>query len=72
MKGASTLIVDHYFIQRPNEIIIKEKKKSHTSLNEPFKIISKDDKNKSIGYNLYDKNDLLGKLNIDGSLSNKP
>jgi len=49
MKGASAVIVGHYFIQRPNEIIIKEKKKSHTYLNEPFKIISKDDKSKSIG-----------------------
>jgi len=26
MKGASAVIVGHYFIQRPNEIIIKEKK----------------------------------------------
>jgi hypothetical protein len=72
MKGASAVIVGHYFIQRPNEIIIKEKKKSHTYLNEPFKIISKDDKSKSIGYYLYDKNDLLGKLNIAGSLSSRP
>jgi hypothetical protein len=33
MKGASAVIVGHYFIQRPNEIIIKEKKKkvSHLS-----------------------------------------
>ncbi len=59
MKGASSTIVGHYFIHRPNEIIIKEsrKKKSHTYRNEPFKITSKDD-----------KNNLLGKLNIAGSL----
>jgi hypothetical protein len=32
MKGASAVIVGHYFIQRPNEIIIKEKKKSLTPI----------------------------------------
>jgi hypothetical protein len=52
MKGASALIVGHYSIQRPNEIIIKEKKKSHTSLNEPFKIISKNHQSKPIGHYL--------------------
>ena len=50
MKGASALIVGHYSIQRPNEIIIKERKKPHTFLNEPLKIILKIHQNKPIVY----------------------
>jgi ribosomal protein S30 len=56
MKGASALIVGHYSIQRPNEIIIKEKKSLTPRLMNHSKLYQKTIRVNQSGtvYNYYD------------------